>query len=245
MRPVRGQGEESDEDELSGASGEAERAGLEVELRVTTKHPELFPQLPSSTFQIWEQEPVVRRERPGPRFDVRALTPYEHWLRTPAVQAFSKLGIEGRMAEVVDLLRELEPNIVEAAVFATQREPTLYLRDSRSGFLPLSSFGDGMRRAIALALAVPRARGGLLLVDEIETGLHYSMLGKMYAWLVDACVQNQVQLFVTTHSLEAVDALLAADVFDAQETTAFRMVEGGVRRLGEAQLRRMPLRARI
>jgi ABC-type taurine transport system ATPase subunit len=240
IRPLRAVPEADDDDpnEPSETPGEVERAGLEVSVHIETSQLPLFSEDVSS-FEIWEQEGIAVKERGAHRFPVRVLMPYEHWLRAPSVQAFSKLGLEDRGHEVVDLLRELEPNIVDVSVFATQREPLIYLKDRRSGFIPLNSFGDGMRRAIAIALSVSRAKGGILLIDEIETGLHYTLLGKLYAWLVRACIVNGVQLFVTTHSIEAVDALLAADIDAAEETVAYRLVEGKVHRLGEDRLRRL------
>jgi AAA15 family ATPase/GTPase len=119
----------------------------------------------------------------------------------------------------------------------------VYLRDRYAGFLPLSSFGDGIRRVLSLALAVPRAKRGILLVDEIETGLHVSMLSTVYGWLWRACFQHDVQLFATTHSLEALDAMLDADTTDDEDTVAFQFLgdsdHPSVRRFGEHQLKRL------
>lgn len=129
-------------------------------------------------------------------------------------------------------------------MLATQREPMLYLEDTRAGFLPISAFGDGIRRVLTLALALPRASGGLLLIDEIETGLHVSMLSTVYEWIVRACIEYNVQLFATTHSLEALDALLNADTTDKEDTIGFHLdrrnlTKTAVRRFGEKQLRRL------
>jgi AAA15 family ATPase/GTPase len=70
--------------------------------------------------------------------------------------------------------------------------------------------GDGFRRALAIALSIPSSRGGLLLIDEIETALHVSFLQKLFAWLIRTCEASDVQLFATTHSLEAVSAMINA-----------------------------------
>jgi AAA15 family ATPase/GTPase len=62
--------------------------------------------------------------------------------------------------------------------------------------------------------------------------------------MVDACEASNVQLFATTHSLEAIDALLAADETSAREDiVAYRLESTGqtvaVRRYGEDLLRRL------
>jgi len=86
----------------------------------------------------------------------------------------------------------------------------LYLRHAQSGRTPLSAFGDGVRRALLMALTLVSVSGGHLLIDEIETAIHISVLGGIFKWLVDSCRENDVQLIATTHSLEALDAILAA-----------------------------------
>ena len=52
---------------------------------------------------------------------------------------------------------------------------------------------------------------GVLLIDEIESSLHTSALGSLFSWLVKSCEELDVQLFATTHSLEAVDAMIEAE----------------------------------
>lgn len=47
-----------------------------------------------------------------------------------------------------------------------------------------------------------------MLIDELETSIHTKALEKTFAWLVNACISNDVQLLATTHSLEALDAIL-------------------------------------
>ena len=74
----------------------------------------------------------------------------------------------------------------------------------------MSSFGDGLRRVFTLASAIPGAKDGLLLIDELEIAVHTRMLEKTFNWLVEFCCQYNVQLFATTHSLEAVDAIIDA-----------------------------------
>ena len=65
-----------------------------------------------------------------------------------------------------------------------------------------------------------------ILIDEIETSIHYSALSQVFDWLIKACEMNETQLFVTTHSLEAVDAMLDAEN-EKEEVVAFRLNSDG------------------
>ena len=61
-----------------------------------------------------------------------------------------------------------------------------------------------------IALTLAKVRGGVLLIDEIETAIHTEALRSSFAWIVQWCKLMDVQLFATTHSLEAIDAMLDA-----------------------------------
>lgn len=242
LRPTIRSVVEEEDGEPTEVAAEVERAGVEIQVQATAQHqqPSLFDEPLARTFEVWEREPVFGRKKSSVlSFPARVVTPYDHWLRSPSPQAFSEATLEGYSGEILDLIQKFEPSIVDLRLLATQREPSLYLRDAKNGLLPLSSFGDGLRRIIAIALALPRAKNGILLIDEIETGLHVHLLGKVYSWLVQACHSQNVQLFATTHSLEALDALLEADTTADEDTVAFNLDDSQVRRFGENQLRRL------
>ena len=64
-----------------------------------------------------------------------------------------------------------------------------------------------MRRMLTLALSLVGAKKGLLLYDEIDTGLHYSVMSDMWKLVVRTAIQNNVQVFATTHSLDCLKGL--------------------------------------
>ncbi len=115
---------------------------------------------------------------------------------------------ERRESEVIEAMRILDPGL-EDIVFLSGNA-TYEIRVAIRGMqcrVPLGSLGEGMRRLLAIALALIHARGGLLLIDEIDTGLHYSVMGDMWRLVVEAARQSDVQVFATTHSLDCVRGL--------------------------------------
>lgn len=76
--------------------------------------------------------------------------------------------------------------------------------------LPLGSLGDGMRRLLALALSLAQAHSGYLLIDEIDTGLHYSIMADMWKLVIKTAVKENIQVFATTHSYDCIRGLAAA-----------------------------------
>ena len=52
------------------------------------------------------------------------------------------------------------------------------------------------------------ATDSILLIDEIETGLHKKYYDKLFPVVFELAKKLNVQLFIATHSMEAIDAIL-------------------------------------
>jgi len=72
--------------------------------------------------------------------------------------------------------------------------------------VPLKSFGEGMNRLLGIALALVNCKDGILLIDEIEIGLHYSVLPDVWKLIFKTAKDLNVQVFATTHSKDCVEA---------------------------------------
>lgn len=76
--------------------------------------------------------------------------------------------------------------------------------------VPLRSMGEGMNRLFGIALALVTAQNGVLLVDEIESGLHYSVQLEMWKLVFAVAHRLNVQIFATTHSWDCIAAFQQA-----------------------------------
>ncbi len=65
-----------------------------------------------------------------------------------------------------------------------------------------------MRRLVFIALQLIQLKDGILLIDELETAIHTEALEDAFKWIVKWCKELNIQVFATTHSLEAVDTIL-------------------------------------
>ncbi|MCA9634788.1 MAG: AAA family ATPase, partial [Myxococcales bacterium] len=95
--------------------------------------------------------------------------------------------------------------------------------------VPLGSFGDGTTRLFSLACNLISVQGGLLLIDEIDTGLHVSTMLEMWAFLFHAVKEFDVQVFATTHSDDCIRGLtefLRCDEDARGKARLFRMERG-------------------
>ncbi len=131
-------------------------------------------------------------------------------------------------------LRIIEPE-VSGLAFVRKEETLRPREDSRSRVaivklegqsspIPLASMGDGMTRLLQLVLSLFSAKGGLLLLDEFENGLHYSVQRQAWDLVLHLAKELDVQVFATTHSSDCINAFSSSSVSDTStDSVLFRL----------------------
>lgn len=108
---------------------------------------------------------------------------------------------------------------------ATAFNPVLAIEvEGTSRPIPLTEMGDGARRVLGIVLAMVNAESSILLIDEVENGLHYSVQQDVWRSILRLAEDLDVQVFATTHSWDAIQAFSLA----ARESSS---VEGRMHRL--------------
>lgn len=92
------------------------------------------------------------------------------------------------------------------------------------GYMDLYDFGDGIQRIFATCILFASARDGIVLMDEGESGIHSSLFEKFATFIYDLSVRFNVQVFLTTHSKECVDAFVKASRIPAGDVTGYAVV---------------------
>jgi AAA15 family ATPase/GTPase len=119
-------------------------------------------------------------------------------------QRIEKLLVNKQMDGVIEALKEIDPKITDIRMGVAG---VIYTDIGLDKLLPINIMGDGIRRILSILAAVSDTQDGILLIDEIENGLHYSTLKILWKALLKAVEVYHVQLFVTTHSNECIEAL--------------------------------------
>jgi hypothetical protein len=137
------------------------------------------------------------------------------------IERFSKLEAIGRQDEVVTTLQILEPRLRRLAVLVKGGVPMIYGDVGVGELMPLPLMGEGVVRLLSVLLAIANAPRGTVLVDEIENGLHYSVMVDVWKAIADAARRSETQVFATTHSWECIRA--AHEAFTAGGQYDFRL----------------------
>jgi hypothetical protein len=121
-------------------------------------------------------------------------------------ERFGKLEIIGRQDILVEALRLIEPRLRRLAVIVVAGRPMLHGDLGTERLMPLPVMGGGMVCLASLVLHIGNAPNGVVFVDEIENGLHHSVLQKVWGVIGEAAREFNTQVFATTHSLECTRA---------------------------------------
>ena len=131
---------------------------------------------------------------------------------------WDKVGLTSAKAVIFDALRIIEPDFQDLMfimkndgtslnnrIMGTTRTPIARLQNIERP-VPINSMGDGMARVLQLTLKLFAAKGGILLIDEFENGLHYSVQEKVWQMMFDLAHKLDIQIFATTHSWDCIDS---------------------------------------
>lgn len=139
------------------------------------------------------------------------------WVPTSFINSNSLAGIWDNIAYteneaiIIRALQIVQPDI-ENILFVNGTSTGIVSRVAKVKLktekapIPLKSLGEGMTRLLQLSLNFPSAKGGFLLIDEFENGLHYSVQEKVWALVFEMAQQLDIQVFATTHSWDCIQS---------------------------------------
>ena len=144
------------------------------------------------------------------------------WIRISGkelTEAYDRSRLDDKDSEVLKAFQILDPAIESVESFSIG-QPTLYLRKKGEKRLPLSLFGDAMNRVADIILKLVNSEHKILLIDEIENGIHHTNQRNFWRVLFRLAVELDTQIFATTHSLEMLQAFAEVGLEPNQECSS-------------------------
>ena len=112
-----------------------------------------------------------------------------------------KAEINGEKEKLIGFLQRIDPSISDIVTLSINGIPQLYINTNKK-LLPVQFSGDGINKLLYIVLSIMDAKNGILLVDEIDTGFHYSMYKDLWKMVSDVSRDYNCQVIATTHSYE-------------------------------------------
>jgi AAA15 family ATPase/GTPase len=125
---------------------------------------------------------------------------------------FYRVEVEERTKDFVDVLTEIDPSITHIRTIGRDgMRPKIKQLHNRN-YINLNSFGDAIKNVMRYFSPIIErevfekdiSKEYILLIDEIENGLHYTAHYEFWKKIFAACKKLNIQIFATTHSLEMI-----------------------------------------
>lgn len=127
------------------------------------------------------------------------------------IERFSNMVAAGKKRLLLEVLRVIQPHVQDIQILSHQGTPSLWVDVEAGELLPVEAAGGGLVRLLGLAVNFFTARGGLIVIDEVENGIHHSALPELWRQIRQLSDLLNVQSVITTHSIECVRAAVAVE----------------------------------
>ena len=111
---------------------------------------------------------------------------------------------------LVQALRIVEPNLKSVEVNTLNGILSIWADIGLPELIPLTGLGEGLTYMTRIVLAITAVPNGLVLIDELENGLHHSVLAQAWQVIAATAKEFKAQIFATTHSFECIRAAYEA-----------------------------------
>ncbi len=171
-----------------------------------------------STLHIWGEMDAAPQKTSCRVISVQQTAPN---LLVPLVgKAFRKGGGEETLQR---LLSAVDPRIKKMHVDPGEDGNQVIVDAGLSELIPVSQAGQGVYRQITILADLVGENPDVLLLDEVENGLHHSVHQQVWKGLGEAAEQLKIQIFATTHSGECLKAAHAA--FASRKNYDFSVIQ--------------------
>lgn len=117
---------------------------------------------------------------------------------------------------VINILKEIEPSLKDIVLADKELLADMGFKKR----IPIQMLGDGIRKLLSLIISIYHCSNGILLVDEIDNGMHYKSMPAMWRAILKAAKEYNVQVFATTHNIDSLQTL--SKVLESQENSAYK-----------------------
>ena len=144
------------------------------------------------------------------------------------LKLYSDMVKEGRKDDLMNAVNFILPNIKDVQILTDETgESYLSVITDKGAQLPLKDLGGGVVRLLKLYLSLFDARYGMVLIDEIENGIHYSVLRDLWDHVRIWTREWNVQFIATTHSAECIEAAMEAFADEPSELAIHKLYTEG------------------
>ncbi len=134
-----------------------------------------------------------------------------HFARFPSIwrgdvaEMWDDIALSPTEERIIESVRIIDPRI--EGIRTLQNGEIVTKVEDVERRLSLGNLGEGVARILLIALTVADSEGSTAMIDEIDTGLHFSVMEKMWRMVIETARKLDVQVFATTHSQDCLEGI--------------------------------------
>lgn len=171
------------------------------------------------------KEPELRYSKANILCQAAFTSPYRY--NEKLLHTAHKLAVENLYYDkVIAFIRDfLDDSIQKIDLVNDEGENRFKVTSSKvDTAIDITKYGEGLQRVFEIALLLGYCRNGILCVDEIDSAIHKNLLTKFTEFIQKTAEDFNVQVFLSTHSKECIDAFVENDYPD-DDLTAYALSE--------------------
>ena len=133
-----------------------------------------------------------------------------------------KAELNGEKEKIISFLQRIDPSIRDIVTLSVYGIPQLYINTNKK-LLPVQFSGDGINKLLYIVVSIMDARDGILLIDEIDTGFHYSMYKDLWRIVAEVSRDYNCQVIATTHSYENIAGAVEGTIDCPEDFSFYRL----------------------
>ena len=123
---------------------------------------------------------------------------------------------------LIEFLKEIDPNVRD---ITTDRDQIIVRLENPRAAIPLQLMGDGVNKVVKiLGLMCSVGEGGVICIDEVDNGLHHTVMRKLISLVLRVATEKKIQVLMTTHSIEMLRHISASISAEAADFGFLRLV---------------------
>jgi AAA15 family ATPase/GTPase len=120
------------------------------------------------------------------------------------------VSTSGGEERLLALIQALDKRVKKIRYLKLMQDPLVYVDIGLENLVPVSQMGEAFSRVFSLYLEMIICNADILILDEIESGIHVDKMDIVWQGLAALSKQEEIQIITTTHSRECLRSAFAA-----------------------------------
>lgn len=116
----------------------------------------------------------------------------------------SNIDIMNGMDELTSYIKIIDSRLKTISLLTINGRPAIYVDIGLKRKIPMSQMGEGISKFTSILAAILSNPNSVVMIDEIENGIHYSLMSKLWGIIFKAAHTKNCQIFATTHSHDVI-----------------------------------------